>query len=77
VSDEPEQQPWEWRVGIGLTALVFNAGVVWWCLVYGNSANLLHQNAMSWSYILSAVVLGGLGFGAVLPSVLPYIKGKA
>jgi Na+-transporting NADH:ubiquinone oxidoreductase subunit NqrD len=77
VSDEPEQQPWEWRVGIGLTALVFNGIVVWWCLVYGNSENLLHQNAMSWSYILSAVVLGGLGFGAVLPSVLPYIKGKA
>lgn len=74
----PAEPPvrWEWRIAIALVVLAFDAVVVWWCLVYGKSENLLHQNALSWSYITSIVVLGGIGFGATAAQLLPHLMKK-
>ena len=67
----PPEQPvrWEWRYALGVCVLAFNGAVIWWCLLYGRSENLLHQNAMSWAFIGSMMTLAGLGFGAALPLV--------
>ncbi len=63
----PVQMPtWEWRTAIGLIVLLFNGGIIVWCIGWGNPANLLHQNALSWSYISGLAVLAGLGFGTVI-----------
>lgn len=77
MAEEPTQEAvsWEWRYGLGVLVLGFNAACICWLMVYGRSENLLHQNALSWSYILSAGVLAGLGLGAVIPQ-LTQIMGK-
>lgn len=61
---------WQWRLAVGIMTLIFNGGVVWWCMLYGVKDNLLHQNALSWSYITSVLVLAGLGIISALPTVL-------
>lgn len=66
---------WEWRYALGVVVLLFNALCIGWCMLYGKSDNLLHQNALSWSYILSGGILAGLGLGASLPQIMQ-IMGK-
>lgn len=56
-----------WRIFFAITTLAFNAGVIVWCIVYGHSENLLHQNALSWAYISGTLILGGVGFGQLAP----------
>ncbi len=62
------------RLVLGIIVLILNVAAIAWLMMKGDSANLLHQNILSWSYILSTLILGGLGFGALLPTVLPYLK---
>ncbi len=56
-----------WKIFFAIVTLAFNAGVIAWCIGYGRSENLLHQNALSWSYISGTVVLAGVGFGQIVP----------
>lgn len=71
VSDQPPLQPirWEWRYLAGMLTLAFNGGMIIWLILYGRSENLLHQNALSWAFILSAGVLAGFGLGAVIDPI--------
>ncbi len=62
-----------WKITIALIVLAFNACTLWWLLLYGHSENLLHQNALSWQYMISGGVLAGIGFGEIvqfLPAIL-------
>jgi hypothetical protein len=66
---------WEWRTAIGIGTMLFNGSTIWWILLYGKSENMLHQNALSWSYIGSITVLAGLGLNAALPYIAA-LRGK-
>jgi hypothetical protein len=72
------EQPvrWEWRYVLGVLTVAQMSGIVWWCMLYGHSENLLHQNAESWAFILSAGVLAGLGLGAALPALTGLLRSK-
>jgi uncharacterized membrane protein len=65
------EQPvrWEWRYVLGVLTVAQMSGIVWWCMLYGRSENLLHQNAESWAFIIIGAVLAGLGLGAALPAL--------
>lgn len=66
-----DEQPirWEWRYASGMLALGFNASIISWIVFFGASGNLLHQQALSWCFTLSALVLAGLGIGATMPDI--------
>ena len=65
------EQPvrWEWRYVLGVLTIAQMSAIIWWCLLYGRSENLLHQNAESWAFIITGAVLAGLGLGAALPAL--------
>ena len=77
MTDEEETKPINttWRIVTAYLVLLFNACTVWWILIYGHSENLLHQNALSWSYMMGVVVMAGLGFAQVI-QYLPGLMGK-
>ena len=45
--------------------LIFFGGIVVWTLIYGKPDNSLHVSAQSWSFLLCAGLLAGVGFGAI------------
>jgi MFS family permease len=55
--------------------LLFCFGTIVYLIAYGKSENGLHSTAMSWAWLAILVILGGIGFGAVLPSVMS-LKGS-
>jgi hypothetical protein len=56
-----------------VASLLFFGGVIVWTLIYGKPENSLHVSAQSWSFMLCAGVLAGVGFGAVA-HLLPGFK---
>jgi Na+-transporting NADH:ubiquinone oxidoreductase subunit NqrD len=56
-----------WRIFFAILGLVFNGICIAWCMVYGKSDNLLHQNIISWAYISGLGIMGGVGFGQLAP----------
>lgn len=58
-----------------IAALLFFGGVIVWTLIYGKPENSLHSSAQSWSFLLGAGVLAGVGFGAIA-NVIPLMFGK-
>lgn len=71
-----EVVPVQWRIAFAIGTLAFNAAVIAWCIVEGKTENMLHQNALSWSYISGCLVLGGVGFAQVInsPAVASLLK---
>jgi hypothetical protein len=57
-----------------VATLVFHAGIVLFCLRWGDPANSLHSSAMAWAFAVSAGILAGLGIGAITPALLETVK---
>lgn len=63
-----------WRTAIAITALLFNAAIILFCLLRGHPDNSLHASALAWSYMVGIAILGGLGIGAISPDLLAAFK---
>lgn len=74
MADEPYMNN-SLKGGIAITALVFNAGIIVSCVVWGDGHNSLHASALAWSYMLGAGILLGLGIGTLAPGLLEAFKG--
>jgi TRAP-type C4-dicarboxylate transport system permease small subunit len=57
-----------------ITTLVFHAGIILFCLRWGDPANSLHSSALAWSFAISVATLAGIGIGALTPSILEVFK---
>lgn len=73
MTDTPIKLDKGWHLGIGLAALAFCFASIVRLLLYGKSENLLHQNALSWSYIVAGGILAGFGFGAII-EFMPWLR---
>jgi hypothetical protein len=62
------------KCALTITTLVFHAGIVLFCLRWGDPANSLHSSAMAWAFAVSAATLAGIGIGAITPAILEATK---
>ncbi len=63
-----------WKAVITLAALLFNGGIIVFCLWKGVPSNSLHTSALAWSYLLGAGILVGLGVGTITPALTEVFK---
>jgi Co/Zn/Cd efflux system component len=61
---------------VAILVLLFNIVCIVWLMAYGHAENSLHASALSWSYTLTALVLGGLGIGSLAPSIMEALVKK-
>lgn len=66
-----------WKAVITISALLFNAAVIVYCVLKGDGANSLHSSAMAWSFATDVLVLAGLGIGSFTPDLIALMKGKS
>lgn len=59
-----------WKAVITITTLLFNAGIIVFCLLKGEPANSLHSSALGWAFIVDIGIIAGLGIGAALPTIV-------
>ncbi len=64
-----------WRIIFAVAALLFDASVIWWTLIYGNATNVLHASALSWAWFSGFVILGGIGVSTVSSQLVDALSG--
>lgn len=65
-----------WKGVLCVGSLLFNAGIILFCLLKGEPANSLHSSALAWAFMLAGATLGGLGIASLTPTVLDAFKPK-
>lgn len=65
-----------WKAVMTITTLLFNAGIIIFCLGWGAKDNSLHSSAMAWAFMVDFAILAGLGIGAALPTIAQFFTTK-
>ncbi len=73
MSDEATLMNKTGRAVIAVSIIIFCVGTIFWLLGHGNSANTLHQSALSWSYTTLMICMAAVGLDAAVSKILPMI----
>lgn len=72
---EDTQPRWEWKAAVGVPTMLWNGAMISAIAFWGNPQNPLLQNIVADCFLLSGVVLVGLGIvPAVVDTFASYFK---